>query len=1098
MLRWAAVGCVAVFLVGLSALDSQRTGSRSAQIRRGGLFTKSAIGNSRPEPDDASEAMRWRRLAWLDENGKVDPGALDRAARQRRDNLTNWQVRSGFEPADLSRSSWTNRGPQNVSGRTRALVIHPTDSNTIWAGSVSGGVWKTTNGGLTWTPLDDFMANLSANCLAIDPSNPNVLYCGTGEGFFVPGGLQGDGIFKTTDGGTTWSQLASTATWGTDGSGRTFVNRIAVAPANSNLLLAATVNGGIQRSTDGGGTWTTTRAALGCFEVAFDLADGSKAIASVVDDETQHYQTALFSTDGGATWQQSNLNHVQAGGADGSSSRIELSYAPSNPNIVYASFFSNLGISCASPPCTSIGSIWRSTDGGVTYTRTGSTVTTGVFTYKNALWVSPTDPNFIVVGGTVHFKSTDGGQTLTQISSGYILTADPHPDQHLIVSDPGFNGTTNKRVYVCNDGGIFRTDDITTAGIGSGWVSLGATYQTTQYYGAAGNATTGLLIGGTQDNGTLRSALGSQNATLMTGGDGGFCAIDPTDDTYCYGEGPNLALFRSQDHGQSASDITSGLSDSRHTAEFVAPFILDPNNSNTMLAGGANLWRSTNVRSAPTPTWQQILSSSTGQPITAIAVATGNSNIIWVGDQDGAVYKTTNGLSAAPTWTTVDDNMSHNPLPNRFITRILIDPANSNVIYITLGGFTDGNLQKTTDGGVTWTDTTGAGATGLPFVPIRGIARHPFNTNELYVGTEVGVFSSLDGGATWSAASDGPANVSVDELVFLPNSTTLLAATYGRGLWTADVGPNYAGFVDHVGCDTIAGWAADRALLNASINVEIYDGTSLISTVAASNSRPDVGAFLGDNGLHGFSIPTPASVKDGASHTVHVKFETSATDLSNSPVTINCSTGPPNYVGWLDHAGCDTINGWAADRNRLSMPINVEIYDGTTLIAIVPATNFRSDVGAFLGDNGVHGFAITTPASLQDGGIHALHVKFEASATEISQSPASITCTAVSTNYVGYVDHVACDNISGWAADRNRLNAPITVSIYANGVLIATLQANALRPDVGTFLGDNGIHGFTFAIPGSMKGGATSAVLVRFEASTASLINNSLTSLTCP
>src|SRR5262249_16786409 len=135
---------------------------------------------------------------------------------------------------------------------------------------------------------------------------------------------------------------------------------------------------------------------------------------------------------------------------------------------------------------------------------------------------------------------------------------------------------------------------------------------------------------------------------------------------------------------------------------------------------------------------------------------------------------------------------------------------------------------------------------------------------------------------------------------------------------------------------------------------------------------------------------------------------------------------------------------------------------------------------------------ITTPASLKDGNPHSLHVQFETSTTELSGSPAAVNCTLSAPNYVGFIDHAGCDVIHGWAADRNRLNTPITVSIYANGVLIATLQANASRPDVGGFLGDNGIHGFTFQTPASMKGGVTTAIAVRFEASSSDLINNSL------
>ncbi|MGH9765099.1 MAG: hypothetical protein ACREAC_30050, partial [Blastocatellia bacterium] len=221
--------------------------------------------------------------------------------------------------------------------------------------------------------------------------------------------------------------------------------------------------------------------------------------------------------------------------------------------------------------------------------------------------------------------------------------------------------------------------------------------------------------------------------------------------------------------------------------------------------------------------------------------------------------------------------------------------------------------------------------------------------------------------------------------------------------FTGSVIPNYAGSVDHAACDTIGGWVADRNRLNTSINVEIYDGTTLISTVLASNSRPDVGTFLGDNGLHGFSIPTPASLKTGANHTVHLKFEATTTEVPGSPVTINCaSSGSPNYTGFVDHIGCDNIRGWAADRNRLNTSINVEIYDGTSLISTVLASTSRPDVGSFLGDNGLHGFSIPTPASLQNGVTHSVHVKFEASTTELTSSPASLTCgTAGTPNYTG-------------------------------------------------------------------------------------------------
>jgi hypothetical protein len=308
-------------------------------------------------------------------------------------------------------------------------------------------------------------------------------------------------------------------------------------------------------------------------------------------------------------------------------------------------------------------------------------------------------------------------------------------------------------------------------------------------------------------------------------------------------------------------------------------------------------------------------------------------------------------------------------------------------------------------------------------------------------------------------------------------------------------GPSYVGFIDHAGCDMIGGWAADRNRLNTSINVEIYDGSTLISTVMANNSRTDVGSALGDNGLHGFSIATPASLKNGTLHTVHVKFEASTTDLSGSPASLTCSQAS-NYVGFIDHAACDTIAGWAADRNRLNTSINVEVYDGSTLVATVMASNSRPDVGAFIGDNGMHGFSIATPASLKDGNSHTVHLRFETSATDLSSSPVPIACSSGPLNYVGFVDQADCNTLSGWAADRTRLNTSINVEIYDGATLIDTVLANASRPDVGAYMGDNGLHGFTVGTPGSLKTGTAHTLRIRFESSATDL-TNSPASITC-
>ncbi|MGH9826749.1 MAG: BACON domain-containing protein, partial [Blastocatellia bacterium] len=350
--------------------------------------------------------------------------------------------------------------------------------------------------------------------------------------------------------------------------------------------------------------------------------------------------------------------------------------------------------------------------------------------------------------------------------------------------------------------------------------------------------------------------------------------------------------------------------------------------------------------------------------------------------------------------------------------------------------------------------------------------------------------------ASWISVTSGGTGSTTGTLMFSvaantapgPRLGTISVAGTAFKITQSGTTPSFVGFVDHMGCDSIGGWAADRNALNTSINVEIFDGTTLISTVLAANSRPDVGSFLGDNGLHGFSIPTPASLKDGAAHSVHVKFETSATELTNSPAMLTCGTSMmPNYIGFVDHAGCDNIRGWAADRNRLNTAINVEVFDGANLISTVLANGSRPDVGTFLGDNGLHGFVIPTPAVLMDGASHSVHVKFEGSTTELNGSPATLMCTMVAPNYAGNLDHVGCDTIGGWMADRNRLNISINAEIFDGTTLIAIVPANISRPDVGAFLGDNGFHGFSITTPAALKTGAAHNIHVNFEASSVQL-----------
>src|SRR6185503_12512722 len=714
--------------------------------------------------------------------------------------------------AGVSSTAWTWLGPGNIRGRVRSIVIDPTNTNVMFVGSVGGGIFKTTNGGGTWAAVDDFMANLAVSTIVMKPGAPTTMYAGTGEGFYNVDGIRGAGVFTSIDGGTTWSQLPSTAN-----SSWWYVNKLAMSP-DGTVILAAT-RSGLFRSTDGGASWTTAQAGE-ITGVSFHPTDSTKAIA------TGYSGNAWVSTNGGQTWT------AATGLPGGSFVRVEATYAKGTPTTVYASIDVNGG------------SIYKSTNGGAAY----SVVFNGAPDYlsnqgwyDNAIWVDPTNANTIIVGGIDLWKSTNGGTLFTQISDWSLAPASPHADHHAIVEQPGFNGTTNRTVWFVNDGGVYGTTNVYTAGVASrsaGWAAFNNNLGITQFYGAAGGTTTGVIIGGTQDNGTLKytPATGT-NWVMEFGGDGGASAVDPSNNNNLYGEYSYGSVHRSLDGGATA-DWINGLvwngvqyvckaapftiTDTCNVFEsnFIAPITLDQNSPNRLLVGGLSLWRTNDATTANTattgPSWSAIkVPSGAGNYISAIAVTPGNSNSVWVGHNNGQLYKTTNGTAATPAWTA----SGAGTLPARFITRVRVDPNDANTVYVTFGGFSTGNVWKTTNGGTSWAPAAGSGVTGLPPVPVRDIAIYASHPSWLYAGTEVGLFTSQDGGATWGVPNDGPANVSIEELFWMGPS--LVAVTHGRGLFTATptVEPETPVITWPAPAPIVVGTALSATQLNATTTV---------------------------------------------------------------------------------------------------------------------------------------------------------------------------------------------------------------------------------------------------------------------------------------
>ena len=714
------------------------------------------------------------------ENGPPTVAQLFRANEQRRAIEAEAVSAGRPKSAGLQPAQWQSLGPSNVGGRVRALAFDPRNANRLLAGTASGGLWVSDDAGGSWRANFDFLPNLSVTALVFDPRNPSTVYLGTGE---ASAGLVGVGVFKSTDGGNTWRYLAATdfdanPDW-------RFVNRLAVHPDAPEVLLAALTHnnltsGSIQRSADGGNTWTRV-SSFKALDIAFDPNMPANAVAGLDDG------TIAFSRDAGASWERSAPLVAEPAGR-GNTARAEIAFARSRPGLVYASIDHDKG------------EVWRSADSGATweYLATPQHLNEQG-DYDNAIWVDSTDADHVVVGGLDIYQSRDGGVIFEKASDWRNTPASPHADHHALVSPPDFS-FGNRRLFSGNDGGVYKAADVDAITLGGvGWTQANEGLAVTQFYSGAGRSTAGgRIIGGTQDNGSLQLTQGSWSP--FRGGDGGYVAVDPTSDAVFYGSYVYLSIHRSM-NGGFAGYICSGITEALPSegsndfcgagatkkANFIAPFILDPNNSNRLLAGANSLWVSDNAR-AGIPAWRVIKapSAATENFINAIAVHEGNGNAIWVGHNNGELYRSANGLAQAPAWTRVGTGA----LPARRVMRITVDRDNPNRVIVSFTGFTPGNVWQTLDGGVTWASITG----NLPAAPVFDVKRHPSRPAWLYAATSVGIFTSENGGQSWSTTNEGPANIRVRELFWI-DGETLGAATYGRGMYkiaVAAAGPaNY-------------------------------------------------------------------------------------------------------------------------------------------------------------------------------------------------------------------------------------------------------------------------------------------------------------------
>ena len=662
--------------------------------------------------------------------------------------------------------SWTQLGPGNIGGRIRSIAVHPTDPNTVYIGAVAGGVWKSVDGGSSWTSLTDFMGNIAVCALVIDPNNPNTIYAGTGEGFFNLDGIRGAGIFKSTDAGASWSQLSST-----NNVDYYYVNDLEYDAVNG-VLYAATRKG-LYSSSNGGATFDTEIYDSNGDDIHFtDVEIAYTNPTTIFTAYGIFSQSEIWrSVDGGATF-QSNASLSGAG-------RIELAASKSNPGFLYVSLMDLSTNGTAWFGYTSDnGNNWNpltipgpSLSGASTYTGTQAW-------YDNIVSVDPTNHQNVYAGGVDNFKSTNGGANWNQKTNWYTGTALQyvHADQHAMAWAP----SNSNIVYLGNDGGIYKSTNK-----GENWTSMNNNLFITQFYYGTVSPTGTTYAGGMQDNGTLKSTGGTSWNEIL-GGDGGATEIDFNNTNNIYMEYVNLALYKTTDGGANFFKAMNGIptgpnfyDGTTDRTQFISPFSMDPNNSSTLVAGTYRVWRTTDGAA----NWSAISgdltgdgSGGSGATISTVIVAKGNSNVIYVGCSNGRVQVTTN---AGGNW-----NIRTSGLPNLAVTKIATDPNNPAIAYLTFSGYTpSARIYKTTDYGVNWSNISG----NLPALPTNCVAINPANGNNLFVGTDLGIFSTTDGGSSWVQDVNGMANVPVLDLDYRSSDNKLFAATHGRSMFVATV-----------------------------------------------------------------------------------------------------------------------------------------------------------------------------------------------------------------------------------------------------------------------------------------------------------------------
>lgn len=731
------------------------------------------------EASDAMESMQWMTQIRAYPDKDIPHDKYFKAFEYSSTQLANME-----DFAEVG--SWTSIGPNNIGGRSNAIAINPIDTSIVYIGSASGGLWKSTSGGIgasAWTVVNTGFPGLAVSAIVIDSVNPNVMYIGTGENYGyqysnygldirTTRGMYGIGILKTTNGGLNWIKSLD---WSYNN--QRGVWDIVLNPKNPNVVYAATSEG-IYKTINGGNSWYQLLGYKMVIDLMINPVDTGVLYASIgnllSNSPLSTAEVGIFkSTNSGLNWTKltGGLPAIWTG-------KATLDMYKGNPNYLYANIAND-------PPANTYVGYYKSTNAGLNWTVGSTSVPSGnQGWYNQGHIVKSNDPNSILVGTLNVEKSTNGGVSFSTKSSwsawntGATPPGQPegpsnfvHADVHYFASNP----KDPNKIYIAADGGLYRTNDF-----GNTFYSCNGGYVTSQFYASLGNSNTDSIfcIGGLQDN---RSAFyqGTTAWYKTFSGDGTCSQVNSQNPAICYTAYHNGSISKSENGGINWNgDINSPPGAYPETGNetnycFNTPYVCCISNPNILYIGGVSVYKSINAGLD----WQTQFTFPGGSKALSIAVSSTSTDTAYIGvlpgtSSNAAVYRTTNG---GTNWVDVSGGM----IPNRYPTRVHVNRYFSKEVYVTFGGFGTAHVLKSTNAGLNWTNIT----SNLPDVPTHSIVVDPVYPQNIYVGNDLGVYVSTNGGTNWFEYKNGMPYALVFDLTLVNVSRKLRATTHGNGVW---------------------------------------------------------------------------------------------------------------------------------------------------------------------------------------------------------------------------------------------------------------------------------------------------------------------------